>query len=310
MSATRIAHACLLAMLLEFQGSQPLPTSAHKAPEVTQQPDGSVVFVTKELRVDADGAPNSYLVNGKGLSRTCDGVAAIVNGRALTTKDKDWQSQCQTAWANAVATKNYTNVRIFGFSHDKANVPILQRTGDPLPNVAFRTETTLAVAGAPKNSQNEFVDATRIPYVVLPGWFEKKFKVSPGDLVMVYRPQNGAVTFAVFGDEGGLGEASVKLHFNLGGAPVVCSGRVDRASDNIEDKVWTVVFPGVSVETGLDATAWNARIQDAGVKALSHWGGTARLKTIAGGDPVVRAMTPPGSDRLTPCKRSISAKKS
>jgi hypothetical protein len=35
---------------------------------------------TPGLAVDADGAPDSYRVDGKGLSFTCDGVFAVVNG--------------------------------------------------------------------------------------------------------------------------------------------------------------------------------------------------------------------------------------
>src|SRR5580700_3620570 len=38
----------------------------------------AVAFETHGLAVDADGAPNSYLTDGNGLSETCDGVVAVV----------------------------------------------------------------------------------------------------------------------------------------------------------------------------------------------------------------------------------------
>lgn len=41
-----------------------------------------VLFKTRGLAVDADGAPNSYRVDGKGLSNTCDGVAGMLTGSA------------------------------------------------------------------------------------------------------------------------------------------------------------------------------------------------------------------------------------
>ena len=44
----------------------------------TSRVGNGVVFKTRGLAVDADGAPNSYRVDGKGLSYTCDGVVGIV----------------------------------------------------------------------------------------------------------------------------------------------------------------------------------------------------------------------------------------
>jgi len=264
--------------------------------------DGAVLFETTELRVDADGAPSSYLVNGKGLSATCDGVAAIVNGRALTTKDKNWQPLCRSAWAKAVATNDYSQVRIFGFSHDsKTNHPILQKNGDPNPDIAYRTETTLHIDEAPKESQSYYVDATRIPYIVLPGSFESRYAVVPGDIAVAYRPKTGVLAFAVFGDVGGKGEASVKLHLDLGNQPETCSYGVNRANGNIEDPVLTVVFPGSKVQPSLNAEDWIRRIQTVGSTSLEKWGGISRLRTIVGGPATPTSPTPSTGDPLDPC---------
>src|SRR4051812_27657769 len=55
---------------------------------------------TPGLAVDADGAPDSYRVDGKGLSFTCDGVFALVNGVVHTQKNdpQHWQALCTQHW--------------------------------------------------------------------------------------------------------------------------------------------------------------------------------------------------------------------
>src|SRR5713101_6105674 len=54
----------------------------------------AIGFTTSKLAVDADGAPASYRVDGKGLSFTCDGVAALIDGERVTTKNPNWQQLC------------------------------------------------------------------------------------------------------------------------------------------------------------------------------------------------------------------------
>jgi len=131
----------------------------------------AVLFRTPKLNVDADGAPNSYLVDGKGLSYTCDGVVAVENGQRVTPKtDKaHWQEKCRAAWTKAVASGDYSGVAIFGFLTDKQGVPLVQGERDPLPQMGYVSATSVVVPGAPDDAQRRYVDATRIPYVVLPG---------------------------------------------------------------------------------------------------------------------------------------------
>lgn len=93
----------------------------------------AVLFKTPALNIDADGAPNSYLLDGNGLSFICDGVVAIKNGKRITRKSNpnDWQQECQTAWLHAKATGDYSGIAIFGFLKDRKNVPLIQSEGDP-----------------------------------------------------------------------------------------------------------------------------------------------------------------------------------
>ena len=253
----------------------------------SQQPwkaDNAVVFITKGLAVDADGAPDSYLVDGNGLSYTCDGVAAIVDGKRVTRKtDPDhWNELCRQAWAHAVSSDDYANVAIFGMLTGKENRPLVQQTGDPLPGKGYISTTTMTIPDTPDKTQRHWVDATKVPYIVLTSSFIKANRVKTGDVAVVYRAKTGTIAFAVYADIGGdLGEASVKLHRALGNKPVTKPPSVPRAKVGIGDSLVTLVFPGINVPGRPDAVSWNEAITKAGKDALEKWGGVDRLRTCA-----------------------------
>jgi hypothetical protein len=114
--------------------------------------------------------PDSYLVDAKGLSDTCDGAAAIVNGQRVTRKTdpEHWFILCRKAWIEAQSSGDFSQVAIFGFLKDKQNRPAVQSAGDPLPGKAYITTTTLTVPEMRTGTQRHWADATKIPYVVLP----------------------------------------------------------------------------------------------------------------------------------------------
>lgn len=242
-----------------------------------------VLFKSAVLNVDADGAPNSYLVDGKGLSDICDGVVAVENGKRITKKnDKDgWVRKCRDAWQKARETQDYSGVAIFGFETGQNNVPLVQKDGDPLPGKGFISATSVNIPGAPAGTQRRYVDATKVPYIVLPPEFVKNFKVKPGTLAVVYRPKTGAYAFGVFADSGDLGEASIKLHQDLGSNPIQQLKGIDRARARIEDPTITVVFPNSVSAPQADAVAWNAKISQEGSAALKAFGGVEALKSCA-----------------------------
>lgn len=243
----------------------------------------AVLFATPVLNVDADGAPNSYLLDGNGLSYTCDGIVAIENGKRITPKSnpKDWQQKCNAAWAQARATKDYSGVAIFGFQTDGKNVPLIQGEGDPLPGKAYISATSVVIPGAPEGTQRQYVDATKIPYIVLPPSFVSKYKIKPGTLAVVFRKKTGRHAFAVFADGGGLGEASVKLHQDLGSKPIQRTSSVERAKSRIEDMTLIAVFPNKVAAPVADADAWNAKIKQEGSVALNAFGGLEMLQACA-----------------------------
>jgi len=243
---------------------------------------GAVGFTTKTLEVDADGAPGSYLVDGNGLSYTCDGVVALVDGVRQTAKNnkQHWQELCRDGWKQAQASGDYSQLAIFGFmATDKG--PVVQKEGEPLPGKAFITTTSVAVPGTPEGTQRHFVDAVAIPYVVLPDSFVREHHIKPGSVAAVYWPAQHAFAFGVYGDGGDLGEASVRLHTDLGHDPMVIHGGVKRAKSDISSAVTTLVFPAVATHPTTDSAAWRAEIATLGNQALDAWGGKARLAACA-----------------------------
>lgn len=243
----------------------------------------AVLFQSGKLNVDADGAPNAYLLNGKGLSYTCDGVLAKENGKRVTpdSHPADWQKKCNAAWALATTSGNYSAVAIFGFQTGAGNRPLVQGEGDPLPGQAYVSATSVSIPGAPSGTQRQYVDALKIPYIVLPAAFVSKYQVKPGTLAVVYRKKSNAHAFAVYADGGGLGEASIKLHQDLGGTPIVRIAGVDRAKARIEDPVLIAVFPETVASPQADPDAWVSNIQEQGATALQEFGGLAQLQTCA-----------------------------
>jgi hypothetical protein len=185
---------------------------------------------------------------------------------------------CRKAWIEAQSSGDFSQVAIFGFLKDKQNRPVVQSAGDPLPGKAYITTTTLTVPETRAGTQRHWVDATKIPYVVLPRFLTGEYGVAPGDLAVVYRPRTDAVAFGVFGDAGDVGEASVKLHRDLGNEATTKRNGVTRANKGIHDPVVTLVFPGINVQGSPDAETWNRGIQQSGAATLEKWGGRARLQ--------------------------------
>ena len=157
-------------------------------------------------------------------------------------------------------------------------MPIIQKEGDPLPGIGFISTTSVPVSEGPEGTQRHWVDATQIPYVVLSNSFIRKFSVSPGDIAMVYRPKTAKMAFAVYGDGESFGEASVRLHQDIGSNPIVNESGVARAKRGIDDSVITIVFPGHTTNPTVDAEKWRAEIEQVGSKALADWGGIEHVQ--------------------------------
>ncbi len=237
---------------------------------------------TSGLAVDADGAPDSYRVDGQGLSYTCDGVFAVIGGVAHTQKnDKPhWQALCQQHWTAARASGDYSQVKIVGFLEDAHGRPVVQGPGDPLPGEAFVTTTSLTIPGTPDGVQRHYVNANEIPYVVLSSAFATSHHLKLGDLVAVYRPKTNRVAYGVYGDCCSLGEGSVRLHQDLGNDPIVVKpDGARRVKQGVGDRVVFVALTGAHTTPILDAQAWRTEIKTKGDAVFAALGGLDAIKT-------------------------------
>ncbi|GAC1339484.1 MAG: hypothetical protein NVSMB18_07790 [Acetobacteraceae bacterium] len=243
----------------------------------------AVGFDAPGLSITANGAPNAYRPDGRGLSDLCEGSFAMVNNQPKTslTDPQHWLQECRAAWVKAAESHDYSEIGLTSMVGDFKGGPKLQGEKDPLPGQAYLSTTIMQIPSARTGTQRSYVDATEIPYVTLPSAAPGLFGISLGDVAAVYRPRTGAVAFGVYADCCLLGKASVRLHRDLGNDPIVERGEVQRADRPIADKVVVVVFPGHGAPASADAEAWRAEIRRVGEAALNAWGGLARLKTCA-----------------------------
>lgn len=220
--------------------------------ESYQSPNGWRVFETTDypaavfrakMAIDADGAPKAYNSD---------------NSKAL-----DYL-------ANAGRPGNW-----WALVTDSAGNPIVQGAGDPAPGYYVST-TTLTNPGAPATSPSRYVDASSVPYVVLPSQRFSKFTstkpIRIGDLAAVYNKKTEQLTFAIFADTGPaaeIGEGSIALANSLG-----LNGNPKKGGTDSKDIVY-VVFPTSGKGEGMKP----AEIEAKAKPIFESWGGLARIKS-------------------------------
>jgi hypothetical protein len=151
--------------------------------QVWKTSSGAVAF-RGALQIDADGAPNAYGPEGKGLD-------------FLANAGKPGH------WWGLVA---------------EAGNPVVQSEGDPFPGYYVST-TSLEDRRQPVTRPARYVDATRIPYLALPPQVMGKDGVKLGDFAAVIELSSGRVAFAIVADVGPrerIGEGSIALADALG----------------------------------------------------------------------------------------------
>jgi hypothetical protein len=202
--------------------------------------DRDALFFTAGMTIDADGAPNAYNAENTGL-------------------DDLWNAGEPGHWD--------------GVLQDKNGNPLVQGPGDPFPGF-YISCTSLADWTKPPDDPTRFVDASKIPYVVLPGEVARESGARLGDMAVVVDLWNGNYSYAIFADIGTLGEGSIALANNLG-----------ISSDARHGGTWWgvlyLVFPGSGDRRPktIDEIDRNAE------KVLSDWGGVAQLGACAKHQP-------------------------
>ena len=127
-------------------------------------------YVTDRMAIDADGAPNAYHPEDRGIDALAN--AGFPNG----------------GWKSILAVD----------PHDPAK-PFVQPAG-PFAGF-FVSKTTLQDPTRAETDPARYVDSTRVPYLVFPGAFHALAGTGTmGDLAMARNLRTGAVTAAIVAD--------------------------------------------------------------------------------------------------------------
>lgn len=196
----------------------------------------SAFFFTSGMTIDADGAPNAYNAADTGL-----------DDLANAGEPGHWE----------------------GILQDKDGNALVQGPADPFPGY-YISCTALADWTKPPDDPARFVDASKIPYVVLPGEVARESGARLGDLAVVVNLWNGNYSYAIFADVGTLGEGSIALANNLG-----------ISSNARHGGTWWgvlyLVFPG----SGDHRPKTIDEIDRTAQKLLADWGGAEQLGACA-----------------------------
>jgi hypothetical protein len=193
-------------------------------------------FFLAGMTIDADGAPNAYHPDNIGLDD-------LINAGT----PEHWD----------------------GIMTDGQGQPIVQGPNDPYPGY-YVSCTSLSDRTKAASDPTRYVDATKIPYVVLPRWVADQGGARLGDFVYVVNLANGKSSYAIFADIGTLGEGSVALANNLG----IWS---DAREGGRRGGVLYLVFPG----SGNRQPRTVEEIQSETEKLVQEWGGMGKLTSCA-----------------------------
>lgn len=199
--------------------------------------DGGILF-TAGMTIDADGAPNAYGPRNRGLDYT----------------------------ANARGTHGWV-----ALVTDHKGRPVIQKSGRYRGYYISTTSLRQGDTSDPKN-QNQYIDATTIPYIALPADFATAYGINLGDLALVVNQANGRSAYAIFADvgpKGRIGEGSIALANAL---------RIhsNPRHDSVANGVTYLVFSDSGRRLSNQITT--RRIRSFALRQYHRWGGTERLK--------------------------------
>lgn len=207
----------------------------------------SAFFYQGGLAIDADGAPNAYHPEGKGLDYL-----------ANAGKPGSW-------WGIVTDTGK------------ASGQPVVQGPGDPFPGYYVST-TSLEDTTKPVTSPARYVDSGKVPYVVLPPQLMAPKLAGGarlGDFAAVVDTKSGKVAYALVADRGPqdkLGEGSIALADALGIASSPKKGGTARG-------LAYVIFPG----SGSGKPRPVEEIRKEGERLLKSFGGASQLTACVEG---------------------------
>jgi Fungal chitosanase of glycosyl hydrolase group 75 len=228
--------ACDKSVLVNFEilrnGNLVNEVPIWQSPPKAQPLGASAVFFQSGMTIDADGAPNAYNPQNTGLD---DLANAGVPGH--------WD----------------------GVVQDENGDPYIQGPDDPFPGY-YVSCTSLCNRNKRSADPRRYVDASKIPYVVLPGGVARQAGARLGDFALVMNLRNGKSSYAIFADIGTLGEGSVALAENL-------EIHSDARIGGTRGGVLYVIFPGSGNGAPRSIEEINS---EAGARA-ELWGGIAQV---------------------------------
>ena len=211
---------------------------------IWRESGNSAFFYESGMTIDADGAPNAYHPDNIGLDDL----------------------------SNAGGPGSWP-----GLAKDQNGEPLIQGPNDPYPGY-YVSATALADRDKAFNDPTRYVDATKIPFIVLPGGLARQAEARPGDFAVVFNLHNGKSSPAIFGDVGPedhIGEGSIALAENLG-------IRSDARNGGTGGEVVWLVFAG----SGNGRPRPIEEINSEANRLLETWGGTVRLNACMADDSV------------------------
>jgi Fungal chitosanase of glycosyl hydrolase group 75 len=198
-----------------------------------------VIFYKAKFAIDADGSPRAYGPNDTGLD---------INENA----------------------KN--NGKWVGVVTDARGNPIIQKQGDPYPGL-YVSQTSLYDTRFADTDPRCYVDAEKIPYIVLPMTLMTLSKADIGDMAYVFNPATKKGSYAIVADEGPeglLGEGSIYL------AKVLGIVNISPRDGGLEgEAIQYIVFPRSGLGNGKHRTI--AEIEQVGKLKMEKLGDVASI---------------------------------
>jgi hypothetical protein len=198
-----------------------------------------VIFYKAKFAIDADGSPRAYGPNDTGLD---------INENAKN--DGKW----------------------VGVVTDSGGKPIIQKQGDPYPGL-YVSQTSMYDTRFANTDPRCYVDAEKIPYIVLPMALITLSKANIGDMAYVFNPSTKKGSYAIVADEGPeglLGEGSIYL------AKVLGIANISPRDGGLEgEAIQYIVFPRSGLGNGKHRTI--AEIEQVGQLKMQKLGGETTI---------------------------------
>jgi hypothetical protein len=226
----KVATFCSPSLLFNFQDYR--RGELRREVPVWRMSQSSSFYFDAGMTIDADGAPNAYNPQNTGLDDLKN-----------AGEPGDWE----------------------GLAKDKDGNPYVQGPNDPFPGY-YVSCTSLTDRDKDDSDPSKYVDASKIPFVVLPREVVRESGTRIGDFAVVFNLRNGRSSYAIFADVGTMGEGSVALAKRLG----IDS---DAREGGTRGPVRYLVFPG----SGNGRPRTLDEITIVTEKLFQDWGGTGQI---------------------------------